>query len=176
MRIHILFASAAALVACGGSTAPLSSDAPDASSNVAMGHVGQVGPASTTPRASHAPLGPARLGPARGGAVEPQGPERFPESGGSSSGGVVVDAGTGSDASTASSSFPCGSGSTTVMCAGSGYFCKMTSTGSISNASCEMATGCPSSGANCGCVDPFDGGTGCTCADNGGHVTLTCPY
>lgn len=175
MRFHILFASAAALVACGGSTAPLSAGAPDASSDVAIDHGGQVAPVNTAPSA------PQARTPQRTASVGHPGSNLLSEdagSGSSSSGGDTVDSGAGSDASTASSSFPCGG----VMCTGAGQYCsvQMTSFGSNTTYNCMQAPfGCSSS-VTCGCVmpmNPFDAGNGCSCATDGsGHVTLTCPY
>lgn len=164
MRIHILIASVAALAACGGSAAPVTSSVPDASSDVSFDH--NVGQGGQSADAEVAP--PAHTG---AGAIRHPS-QRLPEgtgSGGSSSGGIV-DAGARSEASTAS----CGP----YMCAGAGYYCKVTKTnsGNDTTSNCEQAIGCPASGANCGCVDPFDGGTGCKCTDNGGLVTLTCNY
>jgi hypothetical protein len=60
-------------------------------------------------------------------------------------------------------------------------YCSINKTNFGSNTSyqCQMTPFNCSSGPTCGCVQPFqpfDSGAGCTCTDNNGAVTLTCPY
>ncbi len=175
MRTHILIASAAALVACGGSTAPyVSSSAPDASSDVAIDHVsGQASP-------NKGSSGEMVAAPGKGAAADHAGAGEF-----------VMDASTGDDASSgdasadagadapaeASGPFACGS----VMCDPPGQYCSINKTNFGSNTSytCGMTPfGCDA-GPTCACVQPFqpfDGGSNCTCTENNGAVTLTCPY
>lgn len=173
MRIYILVASVAALAACGGGTAPVSAGVVDASSDVAIDHIsGQGGPSGVMP----SPSGSATA-PGKGAAVKHPSPGSLgvnPAGGGSSSSGGSTDAGSGSDASMQSASFACGS----VMCMAPGQYCSVTMTqfGSNTSYTCSQTPFACSSGPNCGCVDTFDGGTGCTCSNTGGHVTLTCPY
>ncbi len=64
------------------------------------------------------------------------------------------------------------------MCNSATQYCSVTMNGlSNTNATCQdVPFGC-TSGATCGCVQQFDGGLpGCSCADNGGRVTVTCRY
>ncbi|HTQ42144.1 MAG TPA: hypothetical protein VMI75_05245 [Polyangiaceae bacterium] len=171
MRTHILVASAAALVACGGSTAPyVSSSAPDASSDVAIDHVsGQASPNKGSSGQTTAP-------PGEGTAAKPAG-----------SGPLIIDASTGDSSSDGSADagveaeaggpFACGS----VMCDPPGQYCSINKTNFGNNTSytCGMTPyGCDA-GPTCACVQPFqpfDGGSNCTCTENNGAVTLTCPY
>lgn len=168
MRIQVLFASAAVLAACGGSTSPVTSAAPDAGSD----HIsGQGEPAASSSESrSVAP-------PAKGASVRHPTPSVLhPSVGGSSSssgGGSGSSSGGGADASTGGS-FSCGG----VMCNSATQYCSVTMNGpSNTNANCQdVPFGC-TSGATCGCVQQFDGGLfGCSCADNGGRVTVTCRY
>jgi hypothetical protein len=173
MRTHILVASAAALVACGGSTAPyVSSSAPDASSDVAIDHVsGQASP-------NKGSSGETVAGPEKSAGAEHPG-----------SGGFIIDASTDDSSSDASADagaeasaeaggpFACGS----VMCDPPMQYCSVNKTNFGSNTSytCGMTPfGCDA-GPTCACVQPFqpfDSGSGCTCTENNGAVTLTCPY
>jgi hypothetical protein len=93
------------------------------------------------------------------------------------------DAGTDADAGAEASAeaggpFACGS----VMCIPPMQYCSVNKTNFGSNTSYQcMSTpfNCDA-GPTCGCVTPFQpfegGAAGCTCADNSGAVTLTCPY
>jgi hypothetical protein len=77
----------------------------------------------------------------------------------------------------ASGPFACGS----VMCNPPMQYCSINRTnfGSNTSYSCGMTPFACTSGPTCGCVQPFqpfDGGSNCTCTDNNGAVTLTCPY
>jgi hypothetical protein len=170
MRIHILVASAAALCACGGNTTPLTSTFADASSDVAIDHAaGQTGP-------SYGSFGSS--GAKKPGVVSHPGALGVGADTGDASSGESTDAGEdaslGADASTADGgSFACGS----VTCSWPGQYCSLTKTGSDTSANCMQAPFSCTSGATCGCVSPFEAGTnGCSCADNGGAVTLTCNY
>jgi hypothetical protein len=175
MRIYILVASAAALAACGGSTAPLSSSAPDASSDVAIDHVaGQGSPNKGSAGQTTVPTakGAADTHPGIGQLVMDAS-----SSGDSSLEGGSVDAGADAPAE-ASGPFACGS----VMCNPPMQYCSVNKTnfGSNTSYSCAMTPfGCSSSGPTCACVQPFqpfDSGSNCTCTDDNGAVTLTCPY
>jgi hypothetical protein len=97
-------------------------------------------------------------------------------SSGDSSSGGSADAGADAPVE-ASGPFACGS----VMCNPPMQYCSVNKTNFGSNTSyqCEMTPFSCASGPTCGCVQPFqpfDSGTGCTCTDNNGAVTLTCPY
>ena len=171
MRIHILVASAAALAACGGSTAPVSSSAPDASSDVAIDHVsGQGGPN----KGSAGEMVPA---PGRGAEEKHPnpGPLTMDASSDDSSSGGSTDAGADAPVE-AGGPFACGS----VMCNAPMQYCSVNKTnfGSNTNYQCMQTPFNCDAGPTCGCVtpfQPFEGGSGCTCADNSGAVTLTSP-
>lgn len=172
MRIQVLFASAAVLAACGGSTSPVTSAAPsDAGSDVAIDHIsGQGEPAASSSEKNVAPPAKVvkhagRINPSVGGSSS------------SSSGGSGSSSGGGSDASMGGS-FSCGTGGTSSMCMAPGQYCSITMTGgNNTEANCQPVPFSCTSGATCACVQQFDGGLpGCSCADDGGKVTVTCRY